>query len=59
MLLWKASVILDLLQSLREKKTLLHVVMGWGCGVNISDARKASFYSTMFFQGLRKEKKSQ
>lgn len=52
-------VITDLLQSLCKEKTLLHVVMGWDRGVNISDARKTSLYSAVFFQSLRKEKKSQ
>lgn len=52
-------VIPDLLQSLCKEKTLLHVVMGWDRGVNISDARKTSLYSAVFFQSLRKEKKSQ
>lgn len=58
-LFWHDLLIPDLLQSLCKEKTLLHVVMGWDRGVNISDARKTSLYSAVFFQSLRKEKKSQ
>lgn len=59
MLLWKAPVTPDLLESLCEEEALLHVVVGGRGGVNIPDAREASFHPAVLLQGLREDQSSQ
>lgn len=49
----------DLLQSLCEEEALLHVVVGGRGGVNVSDAREASFHPAVLLQGLGEEQSPQ